>query len=163
MKRILAVTAATFACAFFIGSGQAVSADLLDSGRIIGAMEEQWQGHNYRNTHTQDSYVAALQDNHKGYYRNIHSQESFIAALQDSHKGFYRNIHSQESFVAALGDQYTPERYAAIMDSGRFAGLLAEKHEEEAATAAYTPSCGHRDIDYLTANIALARLTEACK
>jgi hypothetical protein len=163
MKRIFVVTAATFACAFFIGSGQAVSAELLDSGRIIAAMEDQWQGHNYRNTMDLDKYVAALEDNHKGHYRNTHTQDSYIAALQDSHQGYYRNVHSQESFVAALGDHYTPERYAAIMDSGRFAGLLAEKHEEEAATA-YMPSCGHRDIDYLAPNIAsLARLNEACR
>jgi len=49
------------------------------------------------------------------------------------------------------------------MDSGRFAGVLAEKHGEEAAIAAPAPQCGHRDIDYLGADIVLAKLAEACE
>lgn len=182
MKRIFGVlTAVAFAS---IGTYPALAGELLDSDRIITAMEDQWQGHNYRNTitldkfvaaledgrageyrntHTQDSYVAALKDNHPGHYRNIHTAESFIAVLQDSHEGYYRNIHTAESFVAALGDGYTSERYAVIMDSGRFANLLAEKHAEEAETAAYAPRCGHRDIDYLATNVVLARLSESCE
>lgn len=121
MKRIFAVTAATFALAFAIGTGTAGAGELLDSQRITSAMEDQWQGHNYRNTMNLDK------------------------------------------FVAALGDYYTPERYGVIMDSTRFAGVLAEKHSEEAATAAYTPKCGHRDIDYLASNIVLAKLIEDCE
>ena len=126
-------------------------------------MEDQWQGYNYRNTMNLDKFVAALEDNAAGAYRNTHTQDSYIASLQDNYQGYYRNIHTQESFVATLGDGYTSERYGAIMDSKRFASVLAEKHNEEAATAAYAPKCGHRDIDYLAANIALAKLTEACE
>ena len=186
MKRIFAVTAAIFTCAFVIGTGSAGAGELLDSGRIIAAMEDQYQGYNYRNTmdldkfvaalednrsgdyrntHTRDSYVASLQDNHEGYYRNTHTQDSYIASLQDNHPGYYRNIHTQESFVAALGDGYASGRYGAmaIRDSRRFAGVLAEKHGEEASAAAPAPQCGHRDIDYLGADIVLAKLAEACE
>lgn len=162
MKRIFVITAATFVCAFAIGTGTAGAGDL-DSQRIISEMEDQWQGHNYRNTMNLDKFVASLEDNAAAAYRNTHTQDSYIASLQDNHQGYYRNIYSQESFVAALGDGYTSERYGAIMDSGRFASVLAEKHSEEALTAAYTPKCGHRDVDYLAANIVLAKLTEACE
>lgn len=163
MKRIFALTAATFALALAMGTGIAGAGELLDSERITAAMEDQWQGHNYRNTMSLDKFVAALEDNASGAYRNTHTQDSFIASLQDNHHGYYRNMHSQESFVAALGDGYTPEKYGAIMDSRRFAAVLAEKHAEEAATAAYTPKCGHRDVDYLASNIVLAKLTESCE
>lgn len=162
MKRIFVVTAATFACAFAIGTGFAGAGELLDMQRITVAMEDQWQGYNYRNTMNLDKFVASLEDNRAGAYRNIHTQDSYIAALQDSHQGYYRNTHTQESFVAALGDDYTADRYGAIMDSRRFAGVLAEKHNEQ-ATAAYAPRCGHRDIDYLATNIVLAKLAEACE
>lgn len=163
MKRIFALTAATFACAFAIGTGFAGAGELLDSQRITAAMEDQWQGYNYRNTMNLDKFVASLEDNGKGAYRNTHTQDSYIASLQDNHQGYYRNMHTQESFVAALGDGYTPERYGAIMDSKRFSAVLAEKHSEDATTAAYTPKCGHRDVDYLAANIVLAKLAEACE
>lgn len=163
MKRIFVVTAATFAFAFAIGIGVAGAGELLDSQRIIAAMEDQHEGYNYRNTMNLDKFVAALEDNATGAYRNTHTRESYIASLQDNHQGYYRNIHTQESFVAALGDGYASERYGAIMDSRRFAGVLAEKHSEEALSAAYAPKCGHRDVDYLAANIVLAKLIEACE
>ncbi len=160
MKRIFGVIAAV---AFVSMGTTALAGELLDSGRIITAMEDQWQGHNYRNTHTSESFIASLKDNHPGYYRNIHTAESFVAALQDSHEGYYRNIHTAESFVDSLGDGYSSERYYRIMDSSRFAGLLAEKRQEEAETVAYTPKCGHRDIDYLATNVYLAKLSESCE
>lgn len=140
MKRIFGVLAAVALAS--IGTHQAMAGELLDSGRIITAMEDRWQGHAYRNTHT---------------------AESFVAALQDNHPGRYRNIHTAESFVASLGDGYTPGRYAEIMEPGRFAGLLAEKRAQEAETAAYAPRCGHRDIDYLATNVLLAKLSESCE
>lgn len=164
MKRIFGMAAFAFAITLgTFGAVNAASGELLDSDRIIAAMEDAYEGHNYRNTMTLERYVAALEDGHKETYRNIHNQASFIAALQDSRQGYYRNIHTQESFVASLGDDYTPGRYAAIMDSSRFAGLLHEKHAEEAVTASYAPKCGHRDIDYLAQNITLAMITEECK
>lgn len=163
MKRIFALTAATFACAFAIGTGTAGAGELLDSQRITAAMEDQWQGHNYRNTMNLDKFVASLEDSAAEAYRNTHTQESYIASLQDNHQGYYRNIHTQESFVAALGDGYASERYGAIMDSKRFSAVLAEKHSEEALSAAYAPKCGHRDVDYLAADIVRSKLIEACE
>lgn len=49
------------------------------------------------------------------------------------------------------------------MDNSSFASLLAEKHAEQATTAGYIPTCGHRDVDYLGGNVMLAMLTESCK
>jgi len=182
MKRIFGVLAAVALAS--IGTHTAMAGELLDSDRIITAMEDRWQGHAYRNTHTAESFVSALQDNHpgryrnihtaesfiaalgdghEGYYRNTHTAESFVAALQDNHPGRYRNIHTAESFIASLGDGYIPGRYAEIMEPGRFAGLLAEKRAQEAETAAYAPGCGHRDIDYLATNVLLAKLSESCE
>lgn len=163
MKRILSVAAIALASVMAFGTVNAGAGELLDSERIIAELEDRYEGYNYRNTMNLDRYVAALEDGHKGTYRNIHNQDSFIAALGDSRQGYYRNTHTQESFVASLGDYYTPERYAAIMDSGRFASLLAEKHAEEVATASYAPKCNHRDIDYLAENVMVAMLTETCK
>lgn len=161
MKRIFGLAVSALVSVFSLGTVNA--GELLDQQRFIAAMEDSHEGYTYRNTINLDKYVAALEDGQKGYYRNTHNQESFVAALEDSRPGYYRNIHTQESFVASLGDDYTPGRYAAIMDSSRFAGLLHEKHAEEAVTASYAPKCGHRDIDYLAQNITLAMITEECK
>lgn len=161
MKRMFGLAVSALVSVFSIGTVNA--GEFIDQQMYIAAMEDNYEGYNNRNTMDLDKFVAALEDGQKGNYRNTHNQDSFVAALEDSRPGYYRNIQTQESFIASLGDSYTPERYSSIMDSSRFASLLAEKHAEQAMTAGYVPTCGHRDVDYLGGNVMVAMLTGSCK
>ena len=119
MKRIFAVAAAIFTCAFVIGTGSAGAGELLDSGRIIAAMEDQYQGYNYRNTMDLDKFVAALEDNRSGDYRNTHTQDSYVASLQDNHEGYYRNTHTQDSYIASLQDNHSHSGIGQFIGTGK--------------------------------------------
>lgn len=53
-------------------------------------------------------------------YKNVHTMESFLAALEDNCKGrACGNIHDKGSFSASLEDGYAPETYPGITGKNR--------------------------------------------
>lgn len=184
MKKIVAI-AASFACVLAFGA-KAQAGELLDENRFMASLEDAYEGHNYsnthslesfvtalgdsrhghyRNTHNAGSFIAALEDGFRGYnYRNVHNYESFVAALGDGHEGYYRNTHNAASFVAALEDGYSSGRQRAAMAGAASERPIGEKHDEETVTAAYSPRpCQTGGMDFLSDATVLAKLSAECK